>query len=324
MVTTKAKSIAPWKHDAVGEISGLLERYTVVGVLDISELPASQFQQIRRKLRGEAAIVVSKNTLMFLAMGQAAGRNPKLKDLAGFLVGQSALILSNMNPFKLNRFLRESRISAPAKPGSKSLRDIIIPAGDTDFSPGPVVAELQRVGIKARIQAGKVVILEDCHLLKEGDVITKEVSNTLAKFGIMPLELGLKLRAACEGSMIFSGEILDFDQKKALEQVRLAWASAFNLAVNADYPTSATVGIMISKAYIAAQNLALNSCLPVSQVMPALLARARAEMLGIAAALGTKDKNALDMELMSMLGIAPAEVKTEEKPAEEKRDHSHA
>ncbi len=318
MAIAKAQSVAHWKHEAVNEISGLLESYSVVGVLDISELPSAQFQQMRRKLKGEAVIVVSKNTLMSLALDKASAKNQKFKDLAGFLVGQTALIFSNMNPFKLNRFLRENRISAPAKPGSKSLRDITIQAGDTDFAPGPVVAELQRVGIKARIQAGKVVILEDCQLLKEGDMITKEISDALAKFGIMPLELGLKLRAAFEGSMVFSGEVLSFDQNKALEQVKVAWASAFNLAVNADYPTSATVGIMISKAYIAAQNLALNSCLPVSQVMPALLARARAEMLGIAAALGTKDKNALDSELMNMLGIAPAEVKTEEKPAEEK------
>jgi len=314
----KAVRAAPWKREVVGELSGLLERYPVVGVLDISNLPARQFQQIRQKLRGEAEIVVAKNTLIELALQKASERDKKLGEMIKYLGGQSALIFSKLNPFKLNKVLRENRINAPAKPGSKSVKDVVIPAGETEFAPGPVVAELQRVGIKAKIQAGKVVIMEDCPLLKEGDVITKEISDVLAKFGILPLELGLKLRAAYETGMIFAGEVLEYDERKAIEHVRLAWTNAFNLAINADYPTSATVGITLSKAASAAQNLALNACLPVTRIMPMLLSKASAEMLGLSAALGAKDKRSLDKELMEMLGITPEEAKSEEKPPEEK------
>lgn len=317
----KTERIATWKHGVVGELSELLDRYSVVGVLDISNLPASQFQQIRQNLRSEAKIVVAKNTLMKLAFQKASERkDQKLGEMAKFLGGQSALIFSTMNPFRLSKFLRENRINAPAKPGSKSVKDITIPAGETEFAPGPIVAELQRVGIKARIQAGKVVILEDCHLLKEGDVITREVSDILAKFGILPLELGLRLRAAYETGMIFAGGTLEYDERKALEQIQFAWASAFNLAVNVDYPTSATIGIMISKAFIAAQNLALNACLPASQVMPALLAKAHVEMLGLAVTVGAKDKRSLDRGLMSMIGIAPDEAKLEKTPEEKPKE----
>lgn len=318
MVTTKAEQVAPWKQGVVDELLELLGHYPVVGILDISELPALQFQQVRQKLRGEAEIIVSKNTLMLLALKRVAEKDPKLSELANFLIGQSALIFSKMNPFKLSKFLRDNRISAPAKPGSKSLSDIIIPAGETDFAPGPVVAELQRVGIKARIQAGKVVILQDCQLLKEGDVISKEISDILAKFGIMPLELGMKLRAAYEDGMMVSGEVLEIDEKQVIAQFHEASVSALNLALNVNYPTSMTITLMIVKASVSAQNLALNAHLPVPQVMPILLARSRAEMLGLAVAVGTKDPHALDEELRTMLGVAPpAEPKPEEKPKEE-------
>ncbi|MDI6884356.1 MAG: 50S ribosomal protein L10 [Hadesarchaea archaeon] len=318
MASTKAERIAPWKQEVVSELSELLAQYPVVGVLDISELPAPQFQQIRQKLRGEAEIVVSKNTLLMLALEKATGMDEKFRELTGFLEGQSALIFSRMNPFRLSKFLRDSKISAPAKPGSKSPKDIVIPAGETDFAPGPVVGELQRVGVKARIQAGKVVILEDCHLLKAGDVISKEVSDALAKFGIMPLELGLKLRAAYEAGMVFSGEVLEIDEARVVVQLQEASASALNLALNVNYPTPMTISLMIVKASAAAQNLALNAYLPVPQVMPMLLARACAEMQGLAATVGAKDLNALDEELRTMLGMAPpAEAKPEEKPKEE-------
>ncbi|MFH1822006.1 MAG: 50S ribosomal protein L10 [Methanobacteriota archaeon] len=320
MSKTRAKQIPSWKHEAVGELSRLMENYPVIGVLDISELPASQFQQIRQKLRYQAEIIVSKNTLVSIAIKETMkSKDPKFGDLSSFLKGQTGIIFTKMNPFKLSKFLRDNKISAPAKPGSKSPRDIVIPAGDTDFAPGPVVGELQRVGIKARIQAGKVVILEDCHLLKSGDTITKEISETLPKFGIMPLELGLKLHAVYEGGMVFTGATLDIDDKKIMGQLQLASVSAFNLALSVNYPTPLTIGLMIVKANAAAQNLALNACLPISQVMPLLLARANAEMLGLAMTAGNKDSKALDAELRDALGIKPpVEEKPAEKPAEEK------
>ena len=318
-MAVKAERVAPWKQEVVGELLEKLERYTMVGVLDIADLPAAQFQQMRRKLREQAEIIVSKNTLLKLSLRQAAERkDPKLEELIEHLSGPTALILAHMNPFKLNRILRESKINAPAKPGSCSPRDIVIPAGETGFAPGPMVGDLQRVGIKARIQAGKIVILEDCQILKEGNVISKEVAGVLAKFGIHPLELGLKLRAAYEAGMTFSGEVLEFDEAKATKQLQLACASAVNLSINANYPTGITIGVMIAKAGAAARNLALNVCLPISEVMPTLLNRAYAEMLGLAMAVRAKDERSLDEALKGMLAIAPAEAKPEEKPAKEK------
>ncbi len=315
-MVVKTEKIAPWKQEVVGELVEKLERYPVVGILDIADLPASQFQQMRQKLREQAEIIVSKNTLLKLSLDRVAERkDPKLQELINHLRGPTALILARVGPFKLSKVLRESKTSAPAKPGSKSPKDIVIPAGETGFAPGPVVGELQRVGIEARIQAGKIVILEDCQLLKEGDVISKGVADALTKFGIHPLELGLKLRAVYEAGMIFSGEVLEFDEAKAVGQLQLACVSAVNLAINVDYPTSVTIGIMISKAGVAARNLALNACLPISEVMPSLLNSAYSEMLGLAASVHSKDEKALDEELKGMLGISPApEAKSEEKP----------
>jgi large subunit ribosomal protein L10 len=205
-----------------------------------------------------------------------------------------------MNPFKLNKFLRNSRVNAPAKPGSKSPRDIVIPAGETDLAPGPVVGELQRVGIKARIQAGKVVVLEEHRILKIGDVITKELSDAIAKFGIMPLELGLRLRAAFEGGIVFSGDVLNVDETVVISQLLESRASAFNLAVNTCYPARETIDILLLKSKTSAMNLALNSSMLVGPVMPVLLAKARAQMLGLAAAVGAKNPSALDEELKAM------------------------
>ena len=312
--------VAPWKREVVEELMGMFDRYPVVGVLDVADLPAAQFQQIRRQLRGQAEIVVSKNTLLRLSIEQAAGRkDPRLRELLNYIQGQSALVFAQVNPFKLNKVLQASRMSAPAKAGMRSPKDITIPAGETDFAPGPIVGELQRIGVKARIQAGKVVILEDSSILRQGDVVTKEVADAIVRFGILPLELGLKLRAAYEAGMVFSAEVLTIDEEKVMGQLREAYLCAVNISINTNYPTHATIGILIVKAFSAAHNLALNACIPVAEVVPTLLARASAEMFGLATALLSKDEKALDEDLKRMLGVKPpVEPKAEEKKQEEK------
>jgi len=320
MTISAGVEVAPWKREVVEELVGMFDRYSVVGVLDIADLPAAQFQQMRRQLRGQAEIVVSKNTLLRLSIERAAGRkDSKLRELLNYLQGQSALIFAQVNPFKLSKALQASRTSAPAKAGMRAPRDITIPAGETDFAPGPIVGELQRIGVKARIQAGKVVILEDSPVLKQGDVVTKEVADALARFGIQPLELGLKLRAAYETGMVFSAEVLTIDEEKVMGQLLEAYLCAVNISINTNYPTHATIGILIAKAFSAAHSLALNACIPIAEVVPTLLIRARAEMFGLATALLSKDEKALDEDLKQMLGVKPpVEPKAEEKKQEEK------
>lgn len=335
MATAKVAHVAPWKREKVDRIAKMVSEYPVLGIIEISELPARQFQQIRQKLRGEASIVITRNTLLKIALGRAAENNSKIGELNNLVQGEVGLVLTKLNPFKLSTFLRDNRVKAPARPGSKSPSDITIPAGETDLPPGPVVGELQKVGLKARIQAGKVVILEDHKLLKEGDVITKELSDILAKFGIMPLELGIGLRAALEGSMIYSAEILKIDQKQVLSQFQEAGAYALNLAVNIDYPTSETVGIFLAKAAISVRNLAITARIPVKGVIPEILSIARGEMLSLATVIRGKNEQALDDELKGILGTAPAapvdekpkegeKPKKEEKPKEEKKEEEMA
>jgi large subunit ribosomal protein L10 len=319
-MTASAKTeIAAWKQEVVGGLAEMFDRYPVVGVLDIADLPASQFQQIRRQLRGQAEIVVSKNSLLSISIEQAGEKkDPKLRELLNHLQRQSALVFSQMNPFKLNKILLASKMSAPAKAGIKSPKDITIPAGETDFAPGPIVGELQRVGVKARIQGGKVVILEDSQILKEGDTVTKEVADSLTRFGILPLELGLKLRAAYEAGMVFSAEVLTIDEEKVMGELRDAYLHAISLSINTNYPTQATIGIFISKAFTTTRNLAINACIPIAEVVPILLARASAEMFSLATVLMDKHEKSLDEDLKRALGVKPTEPKAEERKPEEK------
>ncbi|MFN4133038.1 MAG: 50S ribosomal protein L10, partial [Candidatus Hadarchaeales archaeon] len=262
VAVSRGAHVAQWKRDVVDDISRLLVEYPVIGIADISGVPAKQLQQLRQRLREEHKIVVTKNTLLKLAL-ERTPEKPKLREISDVVTGQCALILSKSNPFKVQKILRENMVAAPARPGSKSDKDIIIPAGETDIPPGPAIGELQRVGIKARIQAGKVVIIEDCKLVKTGDIITKEISDILAKFGILPIQQGVRLKVAVEDNLIFSPEILAIDEGAVKTWVMEAGKNAFNLAVNAVYFTKETVGIFLMRAAASARGLAISAGIPV-------------------------------------------------------------
>ena len=65
--------------------------------------------------------------------------------------------------------MEATKTAAPAKPGDIAPEDILVKAGDTPFKPGPIVGELQKAGIPAAIEGGKIVIKKDKVLVKKGE-----------------------------------------------------------------------------------------------------------------------------------------------------------
>lgn len=313
--------VAQWKRELVDELVEKLETYPVVGILDVSDVPARQFQQMRQQLEGKAEIKVARRILFGIAIERASESNPKLRELIKYLGGQVALIFTRMNPFKLWKFLDENKTSALAKPGRPVSKDITIPAGETDFPPGPIIGELQRAGLKARIQAGKIVILEDCTLLKEGDIVSVEVAEVLSRFGIQPREIGFNLLAAFDGSVVYPGNVLVVDEEKVRGQLRTAYVNSLNLSLEVAYPTSANIRLLIERASLHVYNLAMDAYYPTKETMPQLLSRACVEMLRLASSVASKNADALDEEVKSLVTSSrPAEAKREERETKKKAE----
>ncbi|MEM0359444.1 MAG: 50S ribosomal protein L10 [Candidatus Hadarchaeales archaeon] len=252
----KRTTYPSWKVETLKKLKEKILSSKVVGVLDFEGFPAPLFQRIREKLRGKAEILVARNTLIKLALSEASKERKGLEKLSEHVKGQSALVFTDLPPLKLNRLIKEERERAPPKPGRVASTDVIIKAGETDFPPGPIVSELQRVGVKAKVQAGKVVVSEDFTVVKRGEVITREIADLLSKIGIEPVELILKLRAAYEGGLIFSGELLELDEEVVSSELRKAHEEALTLALALDYPTKFTMPHLLLKSHTKALALA--------------------------------------------------------------------
>ncbi len=308
--------IAPWKIQFVDKIAELINKYPVVGVVNINNIPAPQMQKMRANLKDKSVFIVGKNRLIKLAIEKANKEN--IKDLANYIDGQTGIIFTDMNAFKLVKILDASKTKAPAKGGEIAPDDIVVHEGETPFRPGPIISDLQRAGLPAAIQKGKIIIRKDTVVVKKGEVIPKDVAQVLTKLEIYPLTVGLDLRAAYEDNMVFPKDVLEVDTDKVYGDVLNAIQYGINLSVNAQYPTSITTPIIISDAYRKALNLAVNAGVINKDTVKIILSKAYSEMLGVASHLS----DGLDEELKSLITSSHAEVKTEkeEKKEEPQKD----
>ncbi len=322
--------VPQWKKDEIENIKKLIQSHKVFGMVGIEGILATKIQKIRRDLKDVAVLKVSRNTLTERALNQLGETIPEMNK---YLDKQTALVFTNESPFKLYKLLEQTKTPSPIKAGAIAPTDIMVQKGPTSFPPGPILGEFQSAGIPASIEAGKVAIKETKVVCKAGEAVPQKLATMLAKLEIYPLIVGLDMRAAYDAGTIYGPELLAIDESKYFSDIISAVQNAFNLSVNTAYPTSATIGTLLAKAYAESKNLGVNAVILEPGVMDALLAKAHVQMTSVASKAADKDANAVDEDLREVLGaaasaaaaVAPAaaaEVKKEEEPEEEEDDHS--
>jgi large subunit ribosomal protein L10 len=273
--------VAQWKYGEIEQLTTLLTKNKVVGVVEVGGIPAPQMQQMRKNLHGNASIRSAKNSLIFRALDEADKQTKGIGSLKDMVTGQTAIIATDMNPFKLFQEIKATRTMAPAKGGETVTHDIIVKAGDTPFKPGPVVGELQKVGIPAAIQDGKVVIKSEKVIVPAGKKITTDVAQMLARLEIFPIEIGMTLHAVYEDGSIFKPDVLDINIDEFMGTMKQASSNAFTLALELGWATKQTIEPLLMKAHRQAFLLALEQGILTKETIPHLLSKAQAQMLAL-------------------------------------------
>jgi len=273
--------VAKWKFGEVEHLTKLLTGNKIIGIVNIGGIPAPQLQHMRSNLHGSAEIRSAKNNLIFRALKDASKNVKGIEGLEEFIKGQSAIIATDMNPFKLFAKIKETRTMAPAKGGEIASHDIKVKAGDTPFKPGPIVGELQKVGIPAKIEGGKVVIKSDKVIVPEGEKISSEIATMLTRLEIFPIEIGMELYGVFEEGNIFKPDVLDINIDEFVGKIHTASSNAFALALEAGWYNKFTIKPLIMKAHFSAFALALESGVITKDTIKHLLGKANAQMLSL-------------------------------------------
>ena len=279
----------------------LLKSGDTIAVIDVHGVPAGAMLGMRATLRSDMKIQVAKKRLMTIAWERAGYDDSSLNELFEGAVQPALVSSANLNSFELFTELKKTEAGRAAKEGDVAPHQIVVEKMDTGMPPGPIVGDLNSVGIPAKIMGGSVQIQKRTVVLEEGDVFEGDMGMMLSKIGINPIVTGLRLCGTLEGGTLFAPSTLDIDYEQFETDLISYAAGAFNLACNITWFTSQTMPTILAKASREAMAVALEAAITTAETMPHLVGRAHNGAMAVA---GQLDSDALDEELANMLGAA--------------------
>ena len=233
------------KTNIVRELSELIKNKKTILIASIKNIPASQFQEISKKLRGKAIVKVPKKNLIFRALDNSGDVIKKLKEK---IVESVAVLFSDIDSFELASELINNKSPAKAKPGQEAPEDIEVPAGPTDLMPGPAISEFGALGIKIQIEKGKIQIKESKIIVKKGEKISAAAAGIMNKLDIKPFSIGFIPLSAFDTQEKKLYLDIKIDKEKTLEELKTSFGKALPFAVEIVYVCEDTISFLISKA----------------------------------------------------------------------------
>ncbi len=249
--------VPKWKVDYVKNLTAEISNSPVTALVSIKGIRTKQLQGIRRALKGKATIRVLRGTLLEKSIEKV--KLPNIKSLEPFINGQIALITTELSPVSLYSTLHDSRQKAAARGGEIAPEDIIVAAKETNFPPGPMISEFQKVGLQTAIEKGKIVIKKEALFVKKGEKISRDKAKIMEKLEIFPLDIGLDVVGAYEDGVIFDREAMSLTPAVVMSMIATAFAGAKAVAKSATFMVKEIIPDMIVKARMEAESLAIAS-----------------------------------------------------------------
>lgn len=281
-----SSNIPSEKKQAVQEAVELINQYQIIAAADLTKVSSSMLQDMRKQLRGNHLFRVVKNTLMRIGMEQAGKEGTQ--EFIDSVSGPNVFLFTNGNPFKVAMELDANKVKVFAKADDVAMDDIMLQAGNTGLSPGPLIGKFGVLSVRTRIEAGNIWVVQDTLVRKKGEEIGEDLADLLTRMGIRASEMGLSIKAVWENGEVIPGEslILDLDEYRSmLEQ---AIGGAFKVAIEAAYATPETAPTILAKAAQEAIAVAVEAEWPTEKTIELLIAKASAEAKSLASQVGKK------------------------------------
>lgn len=274
------------KTETVQETVELLNEYGVIAAADLNKVTSAMLQDMRMQLRGRLKFKVLKNTLMRISMEQAGkeGHDAFMEQVAG----PNVFMFTNGNPFKVAMELDANRVRVFAKAGDIALDNIVLSAGNTGLSPGPLIGKFGVLGVRTRIEGGNIWVVQDTTVCRVGEPINMDLVDLLQRMGVRASEMGLRVKAVYERGDIIPGDALILDLDDYRSRLEQAIGGAFKVAVEAAYYTPATVPTILAKAFQQARSVALEAEWATRDTVELLITKANSQARSLASMVGKK------------------------------------
>lgn len=274
------KSYPKKKRLMYQEMMKFPKEYNALAISNLNKVRASQLMQLRKKFRAEMKFRVVKNKVVQRAF-EKIDNIPRLSEFSDKLEGQCLLLFTNTNPFRLNLIFDKSKIFLPAKGGDIAPTEIIVPAGNTGITPGPVLSEFKEANVPTKIDQGSIWVVKDTRVSKPGDQISQKLASLLSKLDVKPIEAGISVSCALADGLLFTEEDLKIDLNAYVKEMAKGASEGLNLAILCGYLTPETVRPLILQAGQEALNLSISAEYLTKDTIKPILLNAHAQSLSV-------------------------------------------
>ena len=235
-----------------------VEDFKSVFVVGIDNVSSQQMHEIRKALRGEAVVVMGKNTMIRRALRNFVNEFPDYEKLMPYIRGNVGFIFTNSDLKHIKEIVLANKVAAPARPGAIAPCDVYVPAGNTGMEPGKT-SFFQALGVPTKIARGTIEITSDVKILDKDQKVGPSEAQLLNMLKISPFTFAMSVIEVYDEGDIFPSSLLDITDDELVADFTEAVSNITKISLASGYPTVSAVSTHVINAYQDIVNLSLGS-----------------------------------------------------------------
>lgn len=262
-----------WKAKYFERLAESLQEYDKCFIVGVDNVRSNQMQKIRTSLRGQAEIVMGKNTMIRKVIAGQIESKPALEKILPHIVENIGFVFTKGELNDVRESIESNKVEAPAKAGTIAQCDVVIPKQNTGLGPEKT-SFFQALSIQTKITRGTIEILNDVPLIKVGDKVGQSEAALLGMLRIYPFHYGLIIRQVFDQGSVYSPEVLDITPADVLARFMSGVSNVAAVSLAAGIPTAASVAHSLANAFrkCVAVSLATDYTFPQAQAVKDYLA----------------------------------------------------
>ncbi|KAL1865783.1 hypothetical protein VTK73DRAFT_5075 [Phialemonium thermophilum] len=222
------------------KLKGLLEEYKSIFIVSVDNVSSQQMHEIRQSLRGEAVVLMGKNTMVRRALKTFIPDAPEYERLLPFVKGNVGFVFTNGDLKTVRDKILANKVAAPARAGALAPADVWVPAGNTGMEPGKT-SFFQALGVPTKIARGTIEITTDLKLVEAGAKVGPSEATLLNMLNISPFTYGMGIAQVYDQGNTFPPSVLDITEDQLLATLSSAITTIASLSLALNFPTLPSV-----------------------------------------------------------------------------------
>lgn len=236
------------KNKYIAKLEECIDTYKSMLIISVDFVGSQQMQKLRISLRGRAAILMGKNTIIRKVFREKAATNANLEAVLPLIKGNIGFVFCNEDLAGIRKEVIAERVPASAKTGVVAPCNVVIPSGPTGLDPGQTTF-FQALNIGTKITKGSIEIMTNVTLCTQGEKVSSSAVALLNKLGIKPFEYGIEVGHVYDNGSLYDAQILDMTQDDLTARFFTGVNHIAAIGLEIGYPTLASIPHSIVGAF---------------------------------------------------------------------------